>query len=92
MWSVRTVMAFEDMRTVNIYWNVSRKVVKEWRGKVCKDGRMWGAGWREGAKRDFSTAQADSFADERREKASACFGRNDRWRVFVETTVGCLWK
>ena len=26
-----------------------------------------------------STTQADSFADERGEKASACFGRNDCW-------------
>jgi hypothetical protein len=29
--------------------------------------------------RDSSAAQADSFADERREKASDCFGRNDWW-------------
>jgi hypothetical protein len=42
---------------------------------------MRGVGWREGTKRDFSTAQADSFADERGEKASACFGRNDRWAL-----------
>jgi hypothetical protein len=34
---------------------------------------------REGSKRDSSTPQADSFADERRKKASACSGRNDRW-------------
>jgi hypothetical protein len=30
-----------------------------------------GIGWRAGAKRDFSTAQTDAFADERGEKASA---------------------
>src|ERR1700688_2776091 len=38
-----------------------------------------GLGLRERSKRDSSTSQADSFADERGEKASACFGRNDRW-------------
>jgi len=36
-------------------------------------------GLRGGSKRDSSAVQADSFADERGEKASACFGRNDRW-------------
>jgi hypothetical protein len=38
-----------------------------------------GLGLRERSKRDSSTSQADSFADERGEKASACFGRNDYW-------------
>jgi hypothetical protein len=31
-------------------------------------------GLREGSKKDSSTSQADSFADEREEKASACSG------------------
>ena len=34
----------------------------------------FGLGFREGSKRDSSAAQADSFADERGEKASACSG------------------
>jgi len=38
----------------------------------------FGLGLREESKRDSSTAQADSFADERGEKASACCGGNDR--------------
>jgi len=38
-----------------------------------------GLGLREESKRDSSAAQADSFADERGEKASACSGRNDRF-------------
>ena len=55
------------MRTVNIDRDVSRDEDEECR-KVWKDGRMRGVGWRESAKRDFSTAQADSFADERGER------------------------
>ena len=43
--------------------------------------RVGGSGLREGSKRDSSTAQADSFADEREEKASACSDRNDRLAV-----------
>jgi hypothetical protein len=35
---------------------------------------------REKAKRDFSTAQADTFAGAKaEEKASVCFGRNDKF-------------
>jgi hypothetical protein len=34
---------------------------------------------REDPKRDSPAAHAESFADERGEKASACFARNDRW-------------
>ena len=45
---------------------------------------MRGVGWREGSKRDFSAAQADSFADER--------GGERRRLAPVEMTVGsrCL--
>lgn len=38
-----------------------------------------------GSTRDSSTAQADPFADERGEKASACLGRNDRWKWFYDS-------
>jgi len=40
--------------------------------------RVGELGFREGSKRDSSAVQADSFADEPGEKASACSGRNDR--------------
>jgi len=49
---------------------------EEFFGMTCQRKRE--LGWREGWKRDSSAAQADSFADERGEKASACSGRNDR--------------
>src|ERR1700730_4508260 len=39
--------------------------------------RIGGLGLQEGSKRDSSTAQADSFADEREEKEPACSGRNN---------------
>jgi hypothetical protein len=35
--------------------------------------------WLAGGSEERFLAQADSFADERREKASVCCGRNDRW-------------
>lgn len=35
---------------------------------------------REDRKRDSWTAQANSFADGRGEKASTCFARKDRWQ------------
>jgi len=38
------------------------------------------AGLRERTKRDFSTAQADTFAGAKvEEKKSVCFGRNDKF-------------
>ena len=42
-----------DVRTVNIYWNVSRNEAEEWRRRVWKDGRMRGVGWREGSEERF---------------------------------------
>jgi hypothetical protein len=39
---------------------------------------------RDGSKRDFSTAQTDTFAGAKaKEKASVCFGRNDKFAAML---------
>jgi hypothetical protein len=63
---------------------VAEETARPKNSRVGKPSRL-----RERAKRDFSTAQTDTFAGAKvEEKASVCFGRNDKVAKFVEMLGG----
>jgi hypothetical protein len=60
-------------------------------GQGAKNSGVETARLRERTKRDFSTAQTDTFAGEKvEEEASVCFGRNDRFVMMLTGGQACI--
>jgi hypothetical protein len=62
-------------------WRMERRAGWRRKQRALRNSRVGKAlGLRERTKRDFSTAQTDTFAGAKvEEKASVCFGRNDKF-------------